>query len=91
MRLKHLVSAAATGAAIGLSPLLTSAGAGYAAPADPPPPCVDCQPVPGDGPLDNPAPPRPATPGVEVPGKPEVIPPVGGGPNSGGRSVQLPP
>jgi hypothetical protein len=90
MGVKHLTSAAAIAAGIGLSGLPLTPGVIHSAPADPPPPCVNCQPGPGDGPVENPAPPA-ENPGIDAPGKPQVIPPVGSGPKSGGRSVQLPP
>jgi hypothetical protein len=91
MGVKHLTSAAAIAVGIGLSALPLTPGVIHSAPADPPPPCVDCQPGPDGSPLENPAPPPQDSPGIEAPGKPEVIPPVGGGPKSGGRAVQLPP
>jgi hypothetical protein len=90
MGVKDLTSAAAIAAGIGLSAVLLIPGVMHAAPADPPPPCVNCQAGPGNGPVQNPAPPA-ENPGVQVPGKPQVMPPVGGGPKSGGRSVELPP
>ena len=84
MGIKHLAGAAAIAAGLGVSTLLSGAGIVRAAPADPPPPCINCDPVPGDGPSD----PSMTGPGIKVPGSPGVQPPVGGGPKSGGRSVQ---
>ena len=84
MKPKYFARAAAVAAIIGLSALPVGVEAAHAAPADPPPPCINCDPVPGDGPSD----PSMTGPGIKVPGSPGVQPPVGGGPKSGGRSIQ---
>jgi hypothetical protein len=85
MDIKHLAGAVAIATGLGLSTLPSGAGIVHAAPSDPPPPCVDCQPGPGDGPAQYPS---DNSPGIRIPGSPGVQPPVGGGPKSGGRSVQ---
>jgi hypothetical protein len=79
MYVKRLAGAAATAAGVGLSAVTFGAGLVNAAPSDPPPPCPTCQPGPGGAMTGPPAPPGgPAT----------VLPPVGGGPKSGGRAQQ---
>jgi hypothetical protein len=92
MYMKLLAEAAAIVTGIGLSTLTSGAGIVHADPSNPPPPCLFyCPPGPGgpgSSPQDNPLP--PGYPGIRVPGSPLLIPPVGGGPKSGGRSVQQP-
>jgi hypothetical protein len=93
MSMKLLAEAAAIATGVGLSVLTSGAGLVYAAPPTQPLPCLgNCQPGPGgpgSRPQDNPL--RLGFPGILVPGSPAVIfPPVGGGPKSGGRSVQQP-
>jgi hypothetical protein len=93
MRMKLLAEAAAIATGVGLSVLTSGAGLVHAAPSNQPRPCLlNCQPGPGgpgSSPQNNPL--RPGYPGILVPGSPAVvIPPVGGGPKSGGRSVQQP-
>jgi hypothetical protein len=93
MDVKRLAGAAAIAAGIGLSALPCGVGLVNAAPSDPPPPCLNCQPDPrgpDNGPQDNPPGLPPGNPGVGVPGNAGIEPPVGGGPTSGGRSVQQP-
>ena len=85
MDIKHLAGAAAMATGLGLSALLSGAGMVRDAPSDPPPPCVNCQPGTGDGPSQYPS---ENSPGIQIPGSPGIKPPVGGGPKSGGRSVQ---
>ena len=91
MSIKLLVGMAAITAGVGLSTLTSGAALVYAAPSDPPPPCINCQPGPGgpgSSPQDNPLP--PGYPGFLHPVRGVLIPPVGGGPTSGGRSVEQP-
>jgi hypothetical protein len=90
MDMKRLAGGVAIVAGVGLSVLTSAAGLVHAAPSNPPPPCFNCQSGPG-GPLgtqDNPLP--PGYPAIQVPGGRYIIPSVGGGPKSGGRSVQQP-
>ena len=89
MKTKYFARAAAVAAGIGLSALPVGAEAVHAAPADPPPPCINCDPGPGGGPS-GPSMNGPSmnSPGIIVPDRPGVEPPVGGGSKSGGRSVQ---
>jgi hypothetical protein len=91
MNMKLLAEAAAIATGVGLSLLTAGAGLVNAAPSYPPPPCFNCQSGPGgpgSSPEDNPLP--PGYPAILVPGTRYVIPPVGGSPHSGGRTVQLP-
>jgi hypothetical protein len=93
MRIKLLTGVAVMATGVGLSPVMPGAALVYAAPSNQSPPCLlNCQPGPGgpgSSPQTNPL--RPGYPGILVPGRPAVIvPPVGGGPKSGGRSVQQP-
>jgi hypothetical protein len=93
MDMKRLAGGAAIATGVGLSVLTAGVGLVHATPSNPTSPCLlNCQPGPGgpgSSPQDNPL--RPGYPGIRVPGSPAVIiPPVGGGPKSGGRSVQQP-
>jgi hypothetical protein len=92
MSTKLLAEAAAIATGVGLSTLTSGAGLVQAEPSNPPPPCLlNCQPGPGgpgSSPQDNPLP--PGYPGLRFPGSPLLIPAIGGGPKSGGRSVQQP-
>jgi hypothetical protein len=91
MDMKLLAEAAAIATGVGLSTLTSGAGIVQATPSNPPPPCFNCQPGPGgpgSSPQDNPLP--PGYPGLRFPGSPLLIPAVGGGPKSGGVSVQQP-
>jgi hypothetical protein len=93
MNMKLLAESAAIATGVGLSVLTSAAGLVHADPSNPSPPCLFNCPTgpggPGSSPQDNPL--RPGYPGIRVPGSPAVIiPPVGGGPKSGGRSVQQP-
>jgi hypothetical protein len=86
--MKLLAEAAAIATGVGLSVLTSGAGPVQAAPSNPFPPCLlNCQPVPASVPQDNPLPPNSS--GIRVPGSRKISPPVGGGPKSGGRSVEL--
>ena len=59
MDIKHLAGAVAIATGLGLSTLPSGAGIVHAAPSDPPPPCVDCPPGPGEGPSQYPSGVRP--------------------------------
>ena len=85
MKTKFAVGAAAVAAGIGLSALPLGAVTVHAAPFDPPPPCLNCEPGPGGGPAPGPS---MKGPSLQYPGTPEVLPPTGGGPKTGGRSVR---
>jgi hypothetical protein len=90
MNVKRLAGAAAIATGIGLSVLPWGVSHVQAAPSDPPPPCLNCPPGPGEGPQGNPPTLSPNNPGVQAPANARIEPPVGGGPTSGGRSVQQP-
>jgi hypothetical protein len=87
MNIKLLAQAAVIATGVGLSTLISPAALVHADPANPSPPCLlNCQP--GPDPQDNQLP--PGYPGVQPPGSSVIIPPVGGGPKTGGRAVQQP-
>jgi hypothetical protein len=89
MNAKRLAGAAAIATAIELSASTFGIGFVHAAPSDPPPPCPTCQSGPGGV---GAAPPNdPNNPAIVNPGNPsKIVPPVGGGSKSGGRSVEQP-
>jgi hypothetical protein len=84
MDMKLLAKSAAIATGVGLSVLTSGGGVVHAAPSNPPPPCFNCQPDPQQNPL------PPGYPGLRFPGSQLLIPAVGGGPKSGGRSVHQP-
>ena len=84
MKFAYAKRAAAIVAGVALSALPLDAANVQAAPSDPAPPCINCQPGPGGGPAQSPS---MNGPGIDVPGSPGIEPPVGGGPKTGGRSV----
>lgn len=89
MNAKRLVGAAVIATAIELSASTFGMGFVQAAPSDPPPPCPTCQPDPG-GP-DVAPPGDPNSPAIVNPNNPgKIQPPTGGGPKSGGRTVEQP-
>jgi hypothetical protein len=91
MDMKRLAGGAAIATGVGLSVVTAGAGLVHAAPSNPPPPCFNCQSGPGgpgSSPQDNPLP--PGYPGILVPSRGVIIPPMGGSAHSGGRSVQQP-
>ena len=91
MDMKLLVGIAAIATGVGLSTLTSGAAPVHAAPSNQPPPCFNCQTGPGgpgSSPQDNPLP--PGYPGILHPGRGVIIPPVGGSPHTGGRSVEQP-
>jgi len=91
MDIKFLAGVAAIATGVGLSTLTSAAGLVHAAPSNPPPPCFNCQPAPGGpGSSSQDIPRPPGSPWIQVPGSRYIIPPVGGGPKSGGRTVELP-
>jgi hypothetical protein len=49
MYVKHMAAAAAIATGVGMATLTFGVGLVNAAPLDPPPPCPNCQPGPGDG------------------------------------------
>jgi hypothetical protein len=88
MDMKLLAGLPAVATGIALSTLTSGTALGYAAPPNPSPPCVICQPgLAGPGGQQNN---DSVSPGILVPGRSIVIPPTGGGPKTGGRSVELP-
>ncbi len=88
MDMKLLAGLPAVATGIALSTLTSGTALVYAAPSNPSPPCVICQPGPTEpgGQQNN----RWVSPGILVPGRSIIIPPTGGGPKTGGRSVELP-
>lgn len=84
MRIKLLTGTAAMAAGLGLSALTPGIGIAEAAASAPPPPCQNCQSGPNT-PQDNHN--SPDQPWMQR-GNGGIIPPSGGGPESGGRSVQ---
>ncbi len=85
MKSKYAARLAALAAGIGLSALPLGVAIVHAAPSDPPPPCVNCEPGPGGGPAPGPQMQGPSMkgPNLEPPGTTGVQPPTGGGPKSG--------
>jgi hypothetical protein len=90
MDVKRLAGATAIATGIGLSASTFGIGIVHAAPLDPPPPCPTCQPGPDGSGIPPEAPTGPNNPGIQVPGEAQIEPPVGGGPTSGGQTVQQP-
>jgi hypothetical protein len=92
MDIKLLAGVAAIATGVGLSISTSGAALVHAAPSNPSPPCMfNCQPgpgAPGSSPRDDPLP--PGYPGILDPVRGVIFPPVGGGPHTGGRSVQQP-
>jgi hypothetical protein len=89
MSMKLLVGMAAIATGVGLSTLTSGAALVHADPPNPPPPCFNCQPGPGgpgSSPQDNPLP--PGYPGILVPSRGIIFPPMGGSAHSGGRLVE---
>jgi hypothetical protein len=89
---KLLAGVAVIATGVGLAPVMSGVAAVHASPSNPLSPCSNCLPGPGGGPgggaLDGQYP--YGYPGIHVPSRSVIIPPVGGGPKSGGRTVQLP-
>jgi hypothetical protein len=85
MKSKYVARAAAIIAGVALSALPVDAATVHAAPSDPAPPCMNCDPGPGGGPAPGPSMQGPSMkgPNLEPPGTTVVEPPTGGGPKSG--------